>query len=130
MISLKRRAEDHNHAHKKYRLINVIDTASSRETTIKISKVRYPDDENIVWPREKEDIIIHQIQGTYKTLEDFNYEWDNQPEPTEKTVLCPKCGEPTTYFTPKLDELVNFISITNTDARRLINALLGVLQDD
>ncbi len=112
------------------RLINIIDTASGLETTIKISKVRCPDDENIVWPREKEDIIIHQITGTYHTLEDFNYEWDNPPEPLEKTVLCPKCKDPVTYYTPRLNELVNYISMNKTDARRLINALLGVLQED
>ncbi len=113
----------------KYRLINVIDPASSLETTIKISKVRYPDDENIVWPREREDILIHQITGTYHTIEDFNHEWEIADEQVENIVLCPKCREPITYFTPKFDELVNFISITKTDARRLINALLGLLRD-
>jgi len=111
-----------------YRIINVVDTVSGLDTTIKVSRVRFPD-ELIVYPREKEDIIIHQINGTYRTIEDFNYEWDQKPESIEKKVLCSRCKEPITYYIPDQKDLVNFLSLTKTDARRLINALIGVLQE-
>jgi len=112
-----------------YRLLNLQDTIDGRETTILIQLAKFPDNDRIVWPRESEHLIIHQIGGTYETLEDFNNEWQDGGDQVEKTVLCPKCREPITYFTPKLDELVNFTCMDILDARRLTNALVDLLRD-
>jgi len=107
---------------KRHRLLNVKDTIDNADTTILI-------DRRIVFSGEAENVVFHQIGGTYKTLEDFNHEWEDKPDQVEKTVLCPKCREPITYFTPKLDELVNFTCMDILDARRLTNALIELLKD-
>ncbi len=111
------------------RLLAVKDTVSGIDTTILLERTKFPDSERIVWPRESEHLVFHQIDGSYDTIEDFNKEWDDAGDQVEKTVLCPKCGEPITYFTPNLDELVNFTCMDILDARRLTNALVEILRD-
>ncbi len=112
-----------------YRLLNVKDTIEGIDTTILLERTKFPDNERIVWPRESEHLVFHQIGGTYQTVEDFNNEWESADEQVEKTVLCPKCREPITYFTPKLDEIVNFTCMEILDAQRLTNALIEILRD-
>ena len=112
-----------------HRLLNVSDTVSGIDTTILIVRVSFPESERIVFPRETEHVVLHQIGGTYENLEDFNHEWDQKPDQIENTVLCPTCREPVTYMTPKLDELVNFTCIDILDARRITNALIELLKD-
>ena len=114
---------------KRYRLLNVKDIIDGVDTTILLERLKFPDSERIVYPRETENVVFHQIGGTYKTLEDFNHEWEDKPDQVEKTVLCPNCREPITYFTPKLDELVNFTCMDILDARRLTNALIELLRE-
>ena len=111
------------------RLLAIKDTVSGVETTILLERAKFPDSEKIVWPRESEHLVFHQIGGTYHTIEDFNNEWESAEEQVEKTVLCPKCREPITYFTPKLDEIVNFTCMNIDDAKRLNNALTEILRD-
>ena len=84
-----------------YRLVNVVDTTSGKDTTIKIARVSQ--DEEI------KDIILHQIQGTYDSLEDFDREWETKPK-DEHT------------------EVVNFISVDIPDARKITNALIELLK--
>ncbi len=112
------------------RLLAITDTVSGVETTILLERTKFPDSERIVWPRESEHLVFHQIGGTYHTLEEFNIEWESAEEQVEKTVLCPKCREPITYFTPNLDELVNFTCMDIDDANRLTNALMELLKED
>ena len=111
------------------RLLAIKDTVSGVETTILLERTKFPDSERIVWPRESEHLVFHQIGGTYHTLEDFNNEWESAEEQVENTVLCPKCREPITYFTPNLDELVNFTCMNIDDAKRLTNALTEILRN-
>ncbi len=101
------------------RLLAIKDTTDGLDTTILLERVKSHD----------EELVFHQIGGTYDTIEDFNSEWESADEQVEKTVLCPKCREPITYFTPKLDELVNFTCMEILDARRLTNALIELLKD-
>lgn len=114
---------------KSHRLLTIKDTVSGMDTTILLGRTTFPDNERIVYPRESEHLVFHQIGGTYENLEDFNLEWDHKPNQVEKTVLCPKCRESITYLTPKLDELVNFTCMDILDARRLTNALIELLKD-
>jgi len=107
---------------KRHRLLNIKDTIDNADTTILIER-------RIVFPGETEDVVFHQIGGTYKTLEDFNHEWEDKPDQVERTVICPNCRVPITYLTPKLDELVNFTCMGILDARRLTNALIEILKD-
>ncbi len=111
------------------KLIQVKDTVSGVETTILLERVTFPDNDKIVWPRASEHLVFHQIGGSYDTVEDFNHEWENEADPVEKTVLCPKCREPITYLTPNLDELVNFTCMEYDSARRLSDALIDLLRD-
>jgi len=60
---------------KRYRLLNVKDIIDGVDTTILLERLKFPDSERIVYPRETENVVFHQIGGTYKTLEDFNHEW-------------------------------------------------------
>ncbi len=115
---------------KRFRLLAIKDTIEGIETTILLERTKFPDNERIVWPRESEHLVFHQIGGTYHTIEDFNSEWESADEQLKKTVLCPKCKEPITYFTPKLDELVNFTCMDINDAHRLTNALIELLKED
>ena len=114
---------------KRYRLITIRDTIDGVDTTILIEKIKFPDDDRIVFPRENENLVFHQIGGSYENLEDFNKEWDHKTDQVENTVRCPKCKEPITYLTPKLDEIVNFTCIDILDARRLTNALIELLKE-
>jgi len=114
---------------KRNRLLTIKDTISGMDTTVLLGRTTFPDSERIVYPRESEHLVFHQIGGTYENLEDFNLEWDHKPDQVEKTVLCPKCREPITYLIPKLDELVNFTCMDILDARRLTNALIELLKD-
>lgn len=114
---------------KSYRLLKVRDTIDGRETTVLLSIVEFPDGDRVVYPRVSEHVVFHQIGGSYDTLEDFNHEWENEPEQVEKTILCPNCREPVTHPAPKLDELVNFTCMDILDARRLTNALIELLKD-
>jgi len=109
------------------RLLAIKDTVSGVDTTILLERTKLPDSES--WSRESEHLVFHQIGGAYDTIEDFNSEWESADEQVEKSVLCPKCREPITYFTPKLDELVNFTCMDIADARRLSNALIELLRD-
>lgn len=104
---------------KRYRLLAVKDASDGVDTTILLKRTNFPE----------EELVFHQIGGTYKTLEDFNHEWDDKPDHVKKTVLCPKCREPITYLTPRLDKLVNFTCMDILDARRLTNALIELLKD-
>ncbi len=113
----------------KKRLIQVKDTVSGVETTILIERTTFPDSDRIVWPRESEHIVFHQIGGTYDTVEDFNREWEADVEKVEHTVLCSKCREPVTYLTPNLDDLVNFTCMEYDSARRFSDALIDLLRD-
>ncbi len=83
-----------------YRLVNVMDVTAGKETTIKIAR--------IARDKETEEIILHQIQGTYDTLEHFDREWDMKPHDESK-------------------EIINFISVDILDARKITNALLELL---
>ncbi len=111
------------------RLLVIKDTVSCVGTTILLERTKFPDNERIVYPRESEHLVFHQIGGSYHTIEDFNSEWEIADEQVENTVLCPKCREPITYFTPNLDELVNFTCMEIADARRLMNAIIELLRD-
>lgn len=111
-----------------FRLLAIKDTVSGVETTILLEITKFPDDERIVYPRESEHLVFHQIGGTYQTVKDFNNEWEIADEQVEKTVLCPKCKGPITYFIPKLEELVNFTCMNIADARRLTDALIDLLK--
>ncbi len=104
----------------KYRLITVRDSISGVDTTILIELTKFPDEQSL---------SFDQIGGVYETIEAFNREWDNSENMVEKTVLCPKCKEPITYYTPKLDEIVNFTCLDILDARRFTNALIELLKD-
>jgi len=112
------------------RLIRVKDTVSGVETTILLERTTFPDNERIVWPRESEHIVFHQIGGSYDTIEDFNKEWEADVEPVENTVLCPQCCEPITYLIPNLDDLVNFTCMEYDDARSLSDALIDLLRSN
>jgi len=112
-----------------YQLLNVRDTINGIETTILVQRTTFPDNERIVWPRESEHLIIHQIGGTYENLEDFNKEWQDGGDQVEKTVLCPKCKEEVTYYTPNLKELVNFTCLEATDAKKLAEAINELLEE-
>ena len=112
-----------------YKLINLQDTVDGRETTILIQRTTFPDPERTVGPRESKHLIIHQIGGTYKNLEDFDNEWQCGEDQVERTVLCPKCKEPVTYYMPKLDEIVNFTCMEIEDAKALAKALNELLQE-
>ncbi|GAH50564.1 unnamed protein product [marine sediment metagenome] len=114
---------------KSHRLLTIKDTVSGMDTTVLLSRATFPDNERIVYPRESEHLVFHQIGGTYETLEDFNLEWDHKPEQVEKTVICPKCREPITYLIPKIDEFVNFTCMGILDARRLTNAFIKLLTE-
>ena len=114
---------------KRHRLLAIKDTIEGLDTTILLERTKFPDTKRIVYPRESEHLVFHQIGGTYHTIEDFNNEWEIADEQVENTVLCPKCREPITYFTPKLDELVNFTCMEIADARHLTNALIELLKD-
>ena len=112
-----------------YRLLNIRDINAGVGTTILIQLDRFPDNARIVYIRGREHLVFHQIGGTYNTLKDFHNARQRCKEKVEKTVLCPKCGQPITYFTPNLDELVNFTCMNILDARRLTNALIELLRD-
>ncbi len=114
---------------KRNRLLIIKDTISSMDTTVLLSRNKFPDNERTVYPRESEHLVFHQIGGTYENLEDFDHEWEHKPDQVEKTVLCPKCREPITYMIPKIDEFVNFTCMDILDARRLTNALIELLKD-
>jgi len=114
---------------KRNRLLTIKDTISGMDTTILLSRNKFPDNEGIVYPRESEHLVFHQIGGTYENLEDFDHEWEHKPDQIEKTVLCPKCREPISYMIPKIDEFVNFTCMDILDARRLTNALIELLKD-
>ena len=114
---------------KRRRLLNIKDTIDGVDTTILLERVKFPDNKRIVYPRETENVVFHQIGGTYDNLEDFNHEWEIKPDQVENTVLCPNCKEPIKYFTPKPDEIVNFTCMEILDARRLTNALIELLKD-
>jgi len=115
---------------KSRRLLIIKDTVSGIDTTILLQRSIFPDNERIVWPRKSEHLVFHQIGGSYDTIEDFNKEWDDTGDHVEKTVLCPKCREPITYFVPSPDEFVNFTCMDILDARRLTNALIELLRDE
>ncbi|MCK4697193.1 MAG: hypothetical protein KAT53_02680 [Dehalococcoidia bacterium] len=115
---------------KKNRLLIIKDTISGMDTTVLLSRDKFPENERIVYPRESEHLIIHQIGGAYENFEDFHHEWDRKPDQVKKTILCPKCREPITYLIPKLDEFVNFTCMDILDARRLANALIELLRDE
>jgi len=115
---------------KRSRLLNIKDTISGMDTTVLLARSKFPDSERIVYPRESEHLIFHQIGGAYESLEDFDHEWEHKPDQVEKTVLCPKCREPISYLIPKIDEFVNFTCMDILDARRLTNALIELLRDE
>ena len=81
------------------RLLRVVDSTSGSDTTIKVAKVVYSD--------ESVDIVVHQIEGTFTEVEDFEREWDRQAP-----------------------GLVNFLSLGILDARRLVNALIEEIQGE
>ena len=81
------------------RLVQMRDTTSGRETTVKVEKVCYPDG--------SVDVVVHQIEGVYETVEGFDVEWN---------------------MTPDREGLVNFISLGLVDARKLVNALIEEIQ--
>ena len=114
---------------KRNRLLIIKDTIDGVDTTILLERTKFPDSERIVWPRESEHLVFHQIGGSYAKIEDFDKEWEDSGDQVEKTILCPKCKEPITYFTPKLDEIVNFTCMDILDARRLTNPLIELLKD-
>ena len=77
------------------RLVQVRDTTSGRETTVKVGKICYQD--GFV------DLVVHQIEGVYETEEGFDVEWNMAPD---------------------REGLVNFISLGLVDGRKLVNALI------
>ena len=81
------------------RLVHVRDTTGGRETTVKVSKICYPDG--------AVDLVVHQIEGVYETEEGFDVGWN---------------------MTPDKEGLVNFISLGLVDARKLVNALIEEIQ--
>ena len=81
------------------RLLRVVDTTSGSDSTIKVAKVVYSD--------ESVDIVVHQIEGTFTDVEDFEHAWDRQAP-----------------------GVVNFLSLGILDARRLVNALIEEIQGE
>ena len=81
------------------RLVRLRDTTSGRETTVKVCRVSYPDG--------SVDVVVHQIEGVYETVEEFDVEWN---------------------MTPDKEGLVNFMSLELVDARKLVNALIEEIQ--
>jgi hypothetical protein len=77
------------------RLLHLVDVVSGVETTVKVEKVTQSCGEG--------ELNIHQIEGNYLTLDDFDKAWDRD---YQRNVL------------------VNFISVSLLDGRKLINALL------
>ena len=77
------------------KLLHLVDSVSGADTTVKIERVEYPSGEM--------DLNVHQIEGTYRSVEEFDVAWDRDP---------------------KKDGLVNFISVSLMDGRKLVNALL------
>jgi len=81
------------------RLLRVVDTTSGQDTTIKVARVTYAD--------KSVDIVLHQIEGAFTELEDFEREWDRQAP-----------------------GLVNFLSLGLLDARRLVNSLIEEIKGE
>jgi hypothetical protein len=77
------------------KLLHLVDSVSGADTTVKVERVEYPGGEV--------DLNIHQIEGVYGAVGEFDEAWDRDP---------------------KKDGLVNFISVSLVDGRRLVNALL------
>jgi len=83
------------------KLIQVVDTTSNREATIKIYKTQMPD-------CEVPEMWIHILGGTYETEEMFDREWDELPNK---------------------DELQFFLSLDLLDSRKFTNALIEEIQN-
>jgi len=64
-----------------------------------VARVSY-DDESV-------DIVLHQIEGAFTELEDFEREWDRQAP-----------------------GLVNFLSLSLIDTRRLVNSIIEEIQGE
>ena len=77
------------------KLLHLVDVVSGVDTTVKVEKIRLPTGEF--------DLYIHQIEGNYESLNEFNEAWDRDHE---RNVL------------------VNFICVDLLGGRRLVNALL------
>ena len=77
------------------RLVHLVDLVSGVDTTVKVEKVTQPNGES--------ELNIHQIEGRYPTLSEFDDAWDRD---YQRNVL------------------VNFISVSLVDGRKLVNALL------
>lgn len=81
------------------RLLHLLDVVSNVETTVKVEKIKYPSGEV--------DVHIHQIEGMYRSVEEFNEAWDRDHD---RNVL------------------VNFICLDVLDGRKLVNALIEELR--
>ncbi len=81
------------------RLLHLVDVVSGVDTTVKV--------ERVVLPGGEVDLYIHQVEGRYESLPEFNEAWDREHE---RNVL------------------VNFICLDILDGRKLVNALLEELK--
>jgi hypothetical protein len=77
------------------RLLYLVDSVSGVETTVKVEKVAYQSGQV--------DVHIHQIEGVYGSVEEFNRAWDRD---YQRNVL------------------VNFFCVGLVDGRKLVNALI------
>jgi hypothetical protein len=77
------------------RLLHLVDSVSGVDTTVKVEKVTYPNGQV--------DVHIHQIEGVYGSVEEFNVAWDRDHEK---------------------NALVNFFCVGLVDGRKLVNALI------
>jgi len=102
------------------KLIQARDIVARIDTTILLMITKSPQSES-------EHLVFHQIGGTHKTFEDFDCAWKRVEARAQKTMNCPNCGNPITYTTPNLEELVNFTCIDIANARRFSDALIDLL---
>ena len=77
------------------RLLHLVDSVSGVETTVKVERVAYPNGDV--------DLNIHQVEGVYGSVEEFNEAWDRD---YSRNVL------------------VNFFSVSLVDGRKLVNAII------
>ena len=83
-------------------LIQVADTTSGSDATIRVRKVQMPD-------REEPEIWVHVLGGSYETEEVFDREWDQFADE---------------------EGLSFFLSLDLPDAGKLADALTEEIQDE
>jgi hypothetical protein len=77
------------------KLLHLVDSVSGVDTTVKVERVAYPNGQV--------DLNIHQVEGVFESVEEFNEVWDRDH--------------------PR-NVLVNFFCVSLVDGRKLVNALI------